>query len=217
VLIHAKIVQGTKGGCLMILDATSRDALPQGVLDTRLPQWMLPYTSPAVLSTYRPDLLLIDGLLTVDAPFADDPAPSGSADTRVLHPVTLKELQRRCVIHIVELAYTIESCFDDTLARKRAQHTALVIALTAAGWKLFEVKPSEYVHVVLVGSTGVIFKHIHDVLLALGLNARKIPKFLESLHIFAVQYAAAIVRCRRRLENTESAFHPTLPVLMDPP
>ena len=116
----------------------------------------------------------------------------------------------------MEFAYTIESSYDNTLARKRAQHVALVIALTAAGWKIFEAKPSEYVHVVLIGSTGIIFTPIQEVLLALGLNARKIPQFLQSLHLFAVQYAAAIVRCRRRLENSESAFHPTL-VLTDPP
>jgi hypothetical protein len=49
----------------------------------------------------------------------------------------------------------------------------------------------------------------------LGLNARQIPKFLEYLHLFAIQYAAAFVCCRRRLENSDFAFHPTLLVLTD--
>jgi hypothetical protein len=176
---------------------------------------MLPNTPPAVLSTYRPDLLLVDGLLSVDAPDAVDTDTDHS--TRVLHPAHLRQLQTRCVVHIVEFTYTIETSYDRTLARKRTQHNALVLALTAAGWTLHEATPEEYVHVIIVGSTGIIFSPIQSILQALGVSARKLPVFLQSLHKFAVLYAASILRCRRRLENSISDFHPTPLLLDDPP
>ena len=212
-LIHAKISQGTKGGCFMIMDATSRADLPAGVSDIRLPQWMLPNVPPDVLSTFRPDLLLIDGLLSVDDPFLD----ADNAATATLLPAHLRCLQEHCTIHIVEFTYTIESSYDRTLARKRAQHAALVLALTAAGWTIHAPQPAEYVHLIIIGSTGTIFSPIEEALLALGIPARKITKLLQSLHQFAVLYAASILRCRRRLENSVSDFHPTTLVVDDPP
>ena len=214
-LIHAKISRGTKGGCYMVMDATSRADLPRGVSDIRLPQWMLPNTPPALLSTFRPDLLLIDGLLSVDAPDAIDTQTDHVA--RVLHPAHLRQLQKHCVVHIVEFTYTIETSYDRTLARKRAQHSALVLALTAAGWTLHEAAPTEFVHIIVIGSTGVIFGPIHRTLQALGVSTRKLTTFLQSLHKFAVLYAASILRCRRRLENSVSDFHPTPLLLDDPP
>jgi hypothetical protein len=212
-LIHAKISQGTKGGCFMIMDATSRADLPAGVSDIRMPQWMLPNVPPHLLSTYRPDLLLIDGLLSVDDPFLD----REDATTATLLPAHLRCLQEHCVIHIVELAYTIESCYDHTLARKRVQHAALVLALSAAGWTLHAPQPTEHVHLIVIGSTGTIFSPIENALLALGVPARTIPKLLQSLHQFAVLYAASILRCRRRLENSLSDFHATPLIVDDPP
>ncbi len=73
------------------MDATSRADLPRGVSDIRLPQWMLPNTPPALLSTYRPYLLLVDGLLSVNAP---DTVDTDTGHTkRVLHPAHLRQLQ----------------------------------------------------------------------------------------------------------------------------
>lgn len=183
--LHACIYQGSLGGCYTIMDATRRACLPVGVSGTRLPQWMLPDYDDALLLLFRPDILLIAGL------------PTAAAPTSVLLLPALRAIQARCVVHLVELTYTHDSCYDATLLRKRVQHATLVLTLRTAGWTVHAP-----VHVVLLGTYGTIFSLITPVLRHLGVTGHLVAPLLRTLHVHAVTAAWSMVSLRRRLEHT---------------
>ena len=192
----------------MIMDATSREDLPEGIAANRVPTWMLPHTPAHVLKKYRPDMLLLDGLLSVDAPARLDlPIP----------PRRLQHIQETCTLHIVEFTYTIESCYADTIAYKREQHVALVQALSQAGWTIHSPQPSESVHILVMGSTGTIFSSTPETLQTLGIPPKDVTTVLQTLHQYAVQYAASILGLRRKLERSTDVFQPAPPIIDDPP
>jgi hypothetical protein len=153
------------------------------------------------LSRLRPDLLLIHGLPAATAPLHD----------AVLSPAALSRLQSSCVVHILELGYTHDSCYSDTLSAKRTQHAELITLLVAAGWTLFSPPDAPPVpHVCLLGSFGTVFSIISPALSALGVPAVATPRLLRALHVHAVRFSFSIICARRRLERS-SAFHPSLP------
>jgi len=230
------------------MDATSTSALPHGVSDTRVPQWMLPSLPPDTLALLRPDILLIEGLTV---------AHFHAIQASLYSPTVLSSLQARCLIHILELGYTSDICRADSLTRKRCQHSALTMHLQAAGWKIHSnsssqqrpprlhtplippspipflslppttcspfVPPvpfdlSQFVHIVLLGTSGIIYSPIPAILATLGIPPFLITSLLNSLHVHAVQTAQSIICLRRRLENLPSAFHSHVsPPLFDPP
>ena len=192
VLLQKCIYQGSLGGCFTIMDATSRSRLPVGVSGTRLPRWLLPASATAAphdtaadLLPFRPDIMLIAGL------------PTAAAPTEALPAAALAVLQATCVIHLVELTYTHDSCYEATLARKREQHDLLVMTLTRAGWRVHT-----QISVILLGTYGTIFSLITPVLRRLGVTGRFVTPLLRSLHVHAVTVAWAMVCLRRRLERT---------------
>ena len=150
VLLQKCIYKGSLGGCFTIMDATSRSRLPVGVSGTRLPRWLLPASATAAphdtaadLLPFRPDIMLIAGLPTAGAPI------------EALPFAAFVVLQSTCVIHLVELTYTHDSCYEATLARKRVQHDLLVLTLTRAGWRVHAP-----ISVILLGTYGTIFSLI---------------------------------------------------------
>lgn len=196
--VYKALARGSHGGSFTIMDATSRDRLPIGVSSTRLPAWLLPSVPLDILSKLRPDILLVHGLSPTAAP---------SPDAAPLSTTALRALQSSCTVHVVELGFTHESLYAETLAAKHAQHAQLISFLVADGWTVFhppDTAPTP--HVILLGTSGIIYSLILPVLMTLGVPPSRISPLLHSLHLLAVQYADQLVRTRRRLEHS-SAFH----------
>ncbi len=123
--------------------------------------------------------------------------PTAAAPTEALSAAALAVLQATCVIHLVELTYTHDSCYEATLVRKRVQHDLLVLTLTRAGWRVHAP-----ISVILLGKYGTIFSLITHVLRRLGVTGRFVTPLLRALHVHAVTVAGAMVSLRRRLERT---------------
>jgi hypothetical protein len=81
------------------MDATSADALPHGVADTRIPRWVLPKVPPHLRLKLRPDLLIFAGLRSSDPRLPPLRDPTALA-------TDLGALQHRVTVHIIELTYT---------------------------------------------------------------------------------------------------------------
>ena len=213
VRIHSAFLLGSKASSMMILDATSRKKLPTGVYHNRIPQWMLPSVTPAILDALRPDILLLDGFPLVEAP---------PLSVLNLSPAHLRRIQKRCTLVVAELGYTFEPLYPDRLTEKRQQHLYLITLLRTAGWNIaFNLADLDYVHFVLLGTSGTIFCNAHSTLISLGILPSQVYKVLSSLHTHAVQSAFSIVNLRRRLESSvffsDPPLHdqPTVPA--DPP
>ena len=186
--IQDAIMLGSKGGCFTIMDATARSALPSGVSATRLPSWMLPDEPIGSLNRLRPDLLLIDGLTDLDVSTHD-----------LADPVVLNHFQQSCIIHVLEVGYTSDASYVTTLARKHFQHVLLCSKLRAAGWRFHSSLPSSPSHILLLGTSGCIFKPCFTILTELGLLPPDIRHIMHALHLQAVSFANSIVRLRNSL------------------
>jgi len=198
VRIHSAFLQGSKASSMMILDATSRKKLPEGIYHNRIPQWMLPSVPPTILDALRPDILLLDGFPLTEAPPLSVPN---------LSPAHLRRIQQRCTLIIVELGYTLEPLYSDRLTEKRQQHLYLITLLRTAGWNIaFNLADLDYVHFVILGTAGTIFCNAHSTLVSLGIFPSQVRSVLSSLHTHAVQSAFSIITLRRRLESSVFSF-----------
>ena len=200
ITLHASVAAGPKGGMLCVMmDACPTAALPDGILGTRLPPWLLPARSlpamtcpltaqplcPAsVRRKLRPDLLYVEGLSAADV--ASTPIP--------------RRLRRRAVVHVVEVGYITETAdsYQAGLARKRAQHDTLCAALRDAGWRIRGDGPT----VLLLGNAGTVFCDWAPALSALGVAAEPALSLMRSLHTHSLRYAAAINKQRLTLEHS---------------
>ena len=86
------ILSGSLGQYYTVMDATARSSLPAGVADTRLPRWMLPHLPPSQISLFRPDILIIEGLIADQV-----------SNLRLSDPMVLHHLQSHCRIHVLEV------------------------------------------------------------------------------------------------------------------
>jgi hypothetical protein len=236
-MIHEAIVADSQNSdvSFTVLDACASDALPPGAHATRIPKWILPNTSDADRDRLRPDMLIIQGF-TLSAFEQYSPAA-------LLRPAILKRIQSLHHIRIVELTYTIESCYPDAMLAKLQQHLRLIHALQAAGWTIDDAPtPPTHppipslpphpsfptpallrsaalkTHIVILGSTGMIFRSSHDVLGRLGILPPSLTQLERRLHVHAVQYVGHIISHRRRLENLpyHSPTHTPPPLPPDP-
>jgi hypothetical protein len=121
-----------------IMDASSRQSLPPGVSDLRLPQWVLPQVDTATLGKLRPDLLIFENLTTEEARFFD------ITDKTALDE-KLKYIKPRVIVHVIELTYT--SNYSKALDSKKQQHIKLAEYLLDAGWILSTATPNPVLHV----------------------------------------------------------------------
>ena len=217
------------------------NALPPGVSTTRLPTWLLPPNfDEDTRCRLRPDILIIDGLplATFLSHKADIEAstPAGQLFINNLkrHPST--------IIHLVELGYTSDASYAESLARKRVQHNRLAHCLLSAGWKLAlspsppdpshaphaigddpadDAPPAEplpvqlpdnipdlsrYVHIILLGTSGIIYKPTDTICSVLGISPSETVDLLRALHLHTVRFLDTITRTRRRLELTLTTF-----------
>ena len=243
-MIHAAIMDDStdpdRGGAFYtILDVCSTSALPPGAHATRIPQWILPAVPDAERALLRPDMLIIHGLTYTDYlqyhP-ENHPTPQAAA-------ACLAKIQRLYPVRIVELGYTIESLYTDTLTNKRQQHLTLIHHLLAAGWRIDDAPnlplhpplpalpphplfptttgttltvAARKTHIIILGSSGSIFNSTPAVLEHLGILPSSLTPLLRRLHIHSVQYVGHIISHRRRLENLPSDFRPNSPIPPDP-
>ena len=206
VLIQRQVHNGSKGGCFTVMDATRETDLPTGVSYTRLPKCFLPNTPENVRLRYRPDIFLVDGLLT-HSPDVPDTLNSTWRST------TFHRLRRTCTIHIVELGYCSDKSHTSCISRKQEQHTALIRDLQSHGWNV------QY-HTIILTSSGYILKPLPPAqppFQALGIDNKAIKPLLINLHIHSVTSAWRIVCLRRRLENDPKHFHSSAPIPPEPP
>lgn len=188
----------TRNNTIAIMDATGSTNRPPGIISTRLPLWLLPphlQTDPNITQTFirmRPDLLIIEGLTQQQLPALND------TDQATFHST----IKPRCTIHILELTYTFEALYSETLNRKQAQHQTLLQLLSDAGWTVSPANVSCPVHTVILGVSGVIFTMLHDFLDKFGIPAPKILKLQQDLHVHAVHYATYILHTRKTLTTT---------------
>ena len=76
---------------------------------------------------------------------------------------------------------------------------------------------SIYVHIILLGIEGTIFRPLDKTLETLGLPQPAITKLLHRLHMHAVTSAQKILRLRRGLEKSRIHLRPLPPHQHDPP
>ena len=115
------------------MDASSKQSIPPGVSDLRLPQWVLPQVDTEILGKLRPDLVIFENLTTDEARFFD------ITDKTTLDE-KLKSIKPRVIVHVIELTYT--SNYSKALAAKKQQHTKLAEYLIEAGWILSSAYPN---------------------------------------------------------------------------
>ena len=187
-MIYDAILYGKLSGCFTIMDATSRHNLPAGVSDTRLPSWILPNVDDSTRKLFRPDLLIIEGLMT-----------DFVSAVNIHDPVVLGNIQRTCTIHIVEVGYTSDSSYTTSLNRKHFQHLALRRCLIDAGWRVHHSRDFPY-HILLFSFTGYIFSPCREVLSILGIDSLSSIKLRRKLVVHAVHFVFSIVQLRRHLE-----------------
>ena len=65
---------------------------------------------------------------------------------------------------------------------------------------------SRYVHIILLSSSGVIFKPTDSILSILGISTPDIDKLLRSLHSLTVTSLHTITALRRKLERNPTTF-----------
>ena len=158
---------------------------------------MLPHLSRDAISLFRPDILLIEGL-----------APDTASSLHLSDPIILRDVQSRCTLHLLEIGYTTDASYYTSLSRKHFQHLSLCHELMHAGWTLSHSGTTPY-WIILLGSSGAIFKPFREILLTLGIDDYHCLKLMRKLVIHASRFAHSIVRLRRRLEWTiPSDYYP---------
>jgi hypothetical protein len=96
---------GPKGGHVCIMDAGKmQTVLQEAANGKRIPEWVLPDVSPALLSKMQPDILRIKGLR------------SNSVQTESNEALQTKA---GLTIQVIELGYGPETRWRETLAKKR--------------------------------------------------------------------------------------------------
>ena len=199
-MLQAAVSAGSKGGMLCVMmDACRASDLPDGILGTRLPSWLLPRSclptimcprtdqplSPTVVRRkLRPDLLFVEGLNASDV--------QRSASVR-------RSLRGRCTVHVVEVGYVVESTasVEDRLRQKCEQHADLCAALRRAGWQLHNDGPT----VLLLGQAGAVFSAWADGLQGLGVSSTAADALMRDLHLHSLRAATAINMRRLQLEG----------------
>ena len=197
------LARGAHGGCYMILDATSHDAVPAYAPDQRIPDWMLSLdgqplseATRAAADKLRPDLLLIPSI-----PLSNTRAPGFSG------PAVHERSQH--TVHIIEFGCCGDLHHADKTTAKLQQHQELVRRLVAAGWAV-KYSPDT---ILTLGFAGTILKTAAPLLRDLGCREGQASRCLSKLHNIAVSHAAIILRTRRWLERqTPPARPPGAPV-----
>jgi hypothetical protein len=203
-MLHNAVMNGSKGSSLICaaMDAGRNDALPEGVLGSRLLPWLIPDHclpddpdapgAPADdrRAKLRPDLLYISGL----------PPSAVPRDSTRMIP---HRRRSAATVYVLEVGFVSDSsdALSAMLDRKRHQHAQLCACLVQAGWKVY----SAAAVVLPLGTAGTVYNAWRDVALMLGVSAHATSALMRALHLHSVDCAASINRTRLRLERTPHA------------
>ena len=246
-ILQRSVALGSLSKYYTIMDATKRTALPFGVADTRLPSWMLPTLSDDVRTRLRPDLLIVEGLPLSSSLLHPptnllDPSILTSlqqsctihlvelgytSDISLCDSLTRKRAQHNLLVHYLTSAgwklATSPPSPQPTLMPTRLDHLhdahLHVVALPP---QLPAPLPdlSHFVHIILISTSGVIYKPTDQILSLLGISRHDADTCLKSIHKSAVSFANTITCLRRKLERTPHTFshcHTVVATLPLPP
>ena len=187
VLRFHKALQHSKlAGSYTIIDATSRENLPQGAEGLRIPDWVLPKVDGNTLRKMRPDIMVIQGL-----------TPSCANSFSKLTGQGRRQAVEKCTVHIFEIGYTSNTRYDSKLQEKAEQHKKLVEELKEEGWKV-EFSTD---HIVILGTAGLIQLSTKTLLKdTLEVSHEITEKTLCKLNEIAVRKGHDIITTRRKLE-----------------
>ena len=182
-LIHKAISQGGLGGSFCVVDATKASKTPVGAESNRLPPWLLPDLTTAKRNKLRPDILLIQGLPTVNAQRFGN-----------LTRQQQQAIHGTSQIHLIEVGYASNTRYTEKLAEKLQQHAELIGLLRDQGWKV-------QCHGVVLGTGAFIFNDTVRMFDTLLVPAPSKHSALQTLHRLAALKVHDILICRRRLEH----------------
>ena len=140
--IQRRLQLGSLSGNFTVMDACATSCLPPGVYSTRLPKWLFsPSFDESTRVRLRPDILIIEG-------FPLTTFREHQPDLEALNPAGLAflaDLRHHAKIHIIEVGYTSDTSYADSLSRKQSQHNHLASHLLSAGWTLASSVPPPHV------------------------------------------------------------------------
>jgi hypothetical protein len=234
-----------KSGMFTIMDATAASALPNGVHSNRIPRWMLPHVLDNKLAKLRPDMLLIDGLSHSDlAHIQPLPAHQVLHPTElynlqqqcIVHVVELgytsdfdychtnKARQHTDLVELLLRAgWNLSTAIHDDVPQQppppppSTNVDPPVDLHDDLPAPRHITPPPTHVHILILGSSGILYRNIKHIFPILGIPASSIAPILRKLHILSVQTAYSLVNLRRTLENHPSHFHANLPPDLDDP
>ncbi len=174
------------GGTFTVLDACQAAELGAlGASAKRVPRLMIPpeALSDEDLLKMRPDILVVEGL----------PAAASEDDLRAaaVH-------KDRYTVRLIEVGYCADDKWRERIADKLQQHSRLISALQAAGWRSDNGgKP----HVIVVGAMGTVYESSMHALTNLGLTPKHSREVLRQAHLLAVKELHTISVTRGKLER----------------
>ena len=183
-ILGKSVMEGAKGGCLAVLmtDAGWHGKVTGLSLESRIPAEVLPDVPDAMLRRMRPDILLFEK-------GAHDLAPLAA------HQLRHAEHRQRCRVHVVEVGFCTEVAYPQKYKEKNEQHAPLLDHLKRAGYADVQL------HLLILGSTGGMFRLTALHLAQLGIANQKVDDVLQDMHWKALKRLEQIVGTRRRLEH----------------
>jgi hypothetical protein len=205
----------------VIVDATAKDNLPHGAHHNRVPAWLVsdaamrhgrdeqwfqqawPDAPAPVLRTsrqcaaarnkLRPDLLLIHHITAADLVSVTSDPPVVPADARM-----------RWELVLVEVGYTTEHKYRQTLHDKHQQHAVLVKLLQDDGWKVH----GNHQTTVLLGTLASVPSVLHTLLRYLDVPPPSSHDLARALALHAVSSTTHLLTSYR-LAITRDQLVPT--------
>ena len=190
-LLARAISRGTRGGGYMVMDATSKNDLPDYIDSNRLPPWLFPTTAPDQPNPhlqFRPDILFIPSIKLAETKHPDFYVTPANTHT----------------VHIIEVGYGADTNHTGKQHEKAQQHQRLAEELRSAGWRV-EYTPHTAIS---LGFAGTIRKDLLPLLTDLGVSHHHARKCCDALHDHAVSSLNNIVLARRRLERGQPLGDP---------
>ena len=184
--IARAVANGSKGRWLQVVDLR-KDFLGEVSVaqrkeaTSRIPGYMLPHVPESTRLKMRPDIMFVDGL------------EEGWQDLEVTQD-RLKDMQRRCRVHILEVGYCRDNAALQKRFEKKRQHAALVKELRQAGWEVEEVP-------LALGHCGSVYRHELEAIQRLGVDKKDATTLFKWLHRHAVNSTCAAARLYQQLRR----------------
>jgi len=200
-LIARAITEGEYGRWLVVADLNvdERDSLSErvrGLVQARLPDWMLPHMSTEDRNKMRPDLMFVIG--------AEEGAPEPPTRATGSHRPVGRDVKQpapdpaRQRVVIIEVGYARYSDMADELEEKMKQHQALADALQHPTDPSQRAWETEIVPVVL-GHCGSVLQSSMDAMRALGVSKDATDRLFKDLHDNAITHTASAAWSHRAL------------------